>query len=103
MRHRSAAHTGECHPVGNAQPPGVAMAPLGSRRQEGGGRPLPQVVGIKIGTHPGPLADQDRRAQDPQLNSFGNDQLLLRPRSAASTSPRLCGLTTRCDFDPEVI
>lgn len=34
------------------------------------GHPLPQVVRNKISTHAGHPADQDRRAQDPRLNSF---------------------------------
>lgn len=60
---------GEFHSVGKAQPPGVAMAPFGSRRQQRG-HPLPQVVRNKISAHSGHPADQDRRVQDPRLNSF---------------------------------
>lgn len=61
--------TGECHPVRNTQPPGVATASLGSRRQQRG-QPLPQGVRNKINTHPGHPADQHRQAQDLQLNPF---------------------------------
>jgi len=61
--------TRERHSVGNAQPPGVAMAPLGSRRQQRS-HPLIQVVRNKISSHSGHPADQDRRAQDLRLNSF---------------------------------
>ncbi|AEW98223.1 hypothetical protein SCATT_p00300 (plasmid) [Streptantibioticus cattleyicolor NRRL 8057 = DSM 46488] len=47
----------------------MATAPFGSGRQQRG-HPLPQIVRNKISTHPGHPADQDRRAQDPRLNSF---------------------------------
>lgn len=62
-------HASECHSVRNAQPPGVAMAPLGSRRQQRG-HPFPQGVRDKISTHPGHPADQDRRAQAPATQSI---------------------------------
>lgn len=59
----------ESRPVRNAKPPGMPAAPVGRWWQQRG-HPLPQVVRNKISTHPGHPADQDRRAQDPQLNSF---------------------------------
>lgn len=53
--------------VGKTQPARMATAtPLGSGGQQRR-QPLPQVVGNKINTHSGHLADQDRRGQDPQL------------------------------------
>ncbi|QES52032.1 hypothetical protein DEJ50_33675 [Streptomyces venezuelae] len=49
-------------------------APGTGRHQRG--HPIPQVVRNKISTRSGHPADQDRRAYDPQLNSFSNDQLV---------------------------
>ncbi len=54
---------------GTRSRPRVAMAPLGGGRQQRG-HPLPQVIRNKISTHAGHPPDQDRRAQDPRLNSF---------------------------------
>jgi hypothetical protein len=51
--------------VGNAQPPGVAMAPFGGGRQQRG-HPLPQVVRNKISTHPDTLPTKIVDAQGPQ-------------------------------------
>jgi hypothetical protein len=47
----------------------MPTAPFGSGRQQRG-HPLPQVARNKISTHLGHPADQDRQAQDPQLNPF---------------------------------
>jgi hypothetical protein len=60
---------GESRSVGNTQSPRMAAAPLGSGWQQRS-NPLPQVVRNKTSTHSGHPADQDHRAQDPQLNPF---------------------------------
>jgi hypothetical protein len=41
----------ECGSIGDAPPPGTAVAPCGSQRQERS-QTLPQVVRNKIGAHP---------------------------------------------------
>ncbi len=51
---------GECRPVGNAQSPGVAAAPLRSGRQERS-HALPQVIRNKISTYPDTLSTKIAR------------------------------------------
>lgn len=62
-------HACECHPVRNAQTPGIAAAPFRNGRQERS-HTLPQVIRNKTRTHPDTLPDKITKHKTNEYNSF---------------------------------